>query len=544
VESREALNQLVALGYIEAPDEDVKKTIIRTVRELDYNLARSYTDANRHFDAIPYLAELSENFPDDERFSMTLFHCYHALDEVDKAGRLLEVIVQRKKETIKKARQELADWEKKNALTKPEDLNETQRYDLHRIKSRATANPIGMDYLMVEQLVAKGDFKSALQHLEQIEMLQPDNLGLHIKKGGVYLKLRQYNKATAYFRRALSNDTENVAAYVGLSRTHIYRNRNEDAAQDALAAIGLAYFNPSAHFLLGVALHRMGRLQQAVDALKIAILQNPNFMIAYQRLINIYKKELNDPETAEKYEVRADAAHKRIQDLKAGKVKYHKNPLPNHVASTSDQTAKKSDRKLPGKIRTKLSGTILVVSGLPRSGTSMMMQMLTAGGLEPQTDARRQADIHNEKGYFEDSRIKALQQDNSWLEEIIGKSVKIVAQLLLELPARKKLNYGVIFMERDLDSVMTSQRNFLSDQGDNGAKIPDMLLKQVFHSQLLQVKEFLAARKIPVLYIRYENCIEDPEATAESINRFLGRGLDKKAMAEAIQPSLQRHRKN
>ena len=98
---------------------------------------------------------------------------------------------------------------------------------------------------------------------------------------------------------------------------------------------------------------------------------------------------------------------------------------------------------------------ITVVSGLPRSGTSMMMQMLAAGGISPMTDEVRAADSDNPRGYYELEKVKHLRQDHTWLKDAVGKAVKIVHLLLMELPADR--DYRVILMQRDLEEVLRSQ---------------------------------------------------------------------------------------
>ena len=110
---------------------------------------------------------------------------------------------------------------------------------------------------------------------------------------------------------------------------------------------------------------------------------------------------------------------------------------------------------------------IIVVSGLPRSGTSLMMQMLAAGGVEVVTDHVRTADTDNPRGYYEFELVKKIKQDASWLPEARGKAVKMVSQLLYDLPAGEK--YRIIFLERDLDEVLVSQEKMLERLGRTAA---------------------------------------------------------------------------
>jgi hypothetical protein len=269
-------------------------------------------------------------------------------------------------------------------------------------------------------------------------------------------------------------------------------------------------------------------------------MQNPNHVKALRRLAYIFEKRIKDPEIAAEYREQAKASGRRIRDLKAGRIEPQAKRPIKRTPVTSDLS---DPEPIPDKLASAPEETVIIVSGLPRSGTSMMMQMLAAGGIPVLVDDHRPPDVHNEKGYFEDSRAKALGQDNSWLMDAKGRAVKIVAQLLAKLPPGKDNPYGVIFMERDIKEVVASQRDMLGDIKKRGAKMPDILLQNTFINQLKQTKKILAFRKIPTLSVRYHDCIENPAAEAARINAFLGFGLDEAAMAASVDPQLYRHRK-
>lgn len=191
--------------------------------------------------------------------------------------------------------------------------------------------------------------------------------------------------------------------------------------------------------------------------------------------------------------------------------------------------------------RLRYGAPIVVVSGLPRSGTSMMMRMLEAGGLRPLEDGVREADISNPKGYFEFEPVKDLEAargDVPWLPEARGKAVKIISFLLTWLP--EHFNYQVIFMQRDLDEVLASQQQMLARRGaSDGAP----LSRETFQAHLAQVERFMAARPcFDTLYVPYREAVASPEATAAAVARFLGRPMDTAAMAKAVEASLYRNR--
>ena len=186
------------------------------------------------------------------------------------------------------------------------------------------------------------------------------------------------------------------------------------------------------------------------------------------------------------------------------------------------------------------SELITVVSGLPRSGTSMLMQMLGAAGYPCLTDGVRQADADNPRGYFEYEKVKRLRRDCSWLSEAKGKAVKIIVQLIPSLPS--EFSYRIIFMERDISEVLASQREMLQRQGKGGGNLSDAQLHQIFERQVVEVKQMLAQRNIPTLDVTYSDALQYPMKIAEKIQAFFGENLNVGAMAAVIDPNLHRQR--
>lgn len=183
---------------------------------------------------------------------------------------------------------------------------------------------------------------------------------------------------------------------------------------------------------------------------------------------------------------------------------------------------------------------ITIVSGLPRSGTSLMMQMLSAGGLPALTDRRRAADDDNPRGYFEFERVKKTAQDPGWLAEAEGKAVKVISQLLETLPADR--DYRVVFMLREMGEILASQREMLRRLGREPAA-DDAALAAAFESHLAKVRGQIDRRsRTGVLYVSYNELVKDPAGCARRVNAFLGGGLDEAAMVSAVDPALYRKR--
>jgi hypothetical protein len=184
---------------------------------------------------------------------------------------------------------------------------------------------------------------------------------------------------------------------------------------------------------------------------------------------------------------------------------------------------------------------ITVVSGLPRSGTSLMMQMLAAGGIPPLTDNLRQPDESNPRGYFEFDAVKRLRTDHSWLDRARGHALKIIHVLLRDLPMDGRFNYRVLLMQRPMEEVLSSQRVMLERQGKQSADAT--VLAKVYATQLAQVEEWLATQPCAAqLAVPYHRVVTSPADVAAQVSDFLDGHLDVAAMAATVAPELYRQR--
>ena len=541
VEAREALQQLISLGYIEKPDENKEKAIEETIRELHYNLARSYMDAGQHGNAVPILKELSGKWPDEYRFGIQLVLCYQATGEKKEARVLLEELFRRKEKNAKEAAKKLKEHKEKNKDKESKELSAKEQRELRKLISQASRNPYSMQYLMGSLLFEEGKKDEALVYLKRAERADSTQPGLYVKLGDVYQKMKRRTEAERNYQKALKIDPENAEAHLGLSQCYLYTKRARKAAESALASLGLKYHNPKGHFLLGIALHRIGRIEQAVDALNVAVSQNPLYTQAYKRLASIAENRLKDRSLAERYRKLAEESKIKIEAFRKGDMLA---PLEKEAAMrtslTSDQITRPVSQDILSERPLDISNTAIIVSGLPRSGTSMMMQMISAGGIAPLTDSVREADEDNPRGYYEFEKAKQLDRDSSWITEAKGKAVKVVAQLLAYLPAIPGVNYRVVFMERDMEEVLSSQKSMLQRQEKKGTKLSDDRLRTIFSHQVKQIKTMLSLRKIPTLFVDYNRTIENPEETAARLKTFLGGNIDQRKMVEAVEPSLKR----
>jgi hypothetical protein len=184
---------------------------------------------------------------------------------------------------------------------------------------------------------------------------------------------------------------------------------------------------------------------------------------------------------------------------------------------------------------------ITIVSGLPRTGTSMMMSMIDTGGIPALIDNIRKADEDNPKGYYEFEPVKKTKTDPSWLEHARGKVVKMVHLLLLDLPTDRE--YRVVMMQRNLDEVVASQNVMLQRNNKNNDDISEDKIKEIFEVQLRKVNLHLKQHpNFKILEINYNDILNDPRPMIEPLNHFLGGNLDTEAMMKIVDPSLYRQR--
>ena len=169
----------------------------------------------------------------------------------------------------------------------------------------------------------------------------------------------------------------------------------------------------------------------------------------------------------------------------------------------------------------------------------MMMSMLVAGGVPAMTDAIRTADEDNPKGYFELEKVKELSKDNRWLGDASGRAVKIISALLKHLPGDYR--YKIIFMRRNMQEVLASQRQMLVRRGEPTDTVSDARMAEMFRKHLAEVEGWLARQpNVEVVYVNYNQMLDAPAPLITTINDFLGGRLDKGAMAAVVDKTLHR----
>jgi len=543
VDAHQAMQQLVDLGYIEELDTDRQTAVANTARELRYNLARDYIGAGQHSQAIPILQDLWETFPDESRFGIKLFQAFLKLNQVAEARQTFTDIIRNKQTYSEIARADLEQFETEIERRKTKNPNlklmKSERRRRKKLRARSQLNQPTLEYLRGSLLFAEGDHEGAIAAFQNAHGTQLHNLpSLILRQAAVHLAKRQWREAESLYTKVLELDPVNPSAHLGQCQCLLRQQRNEEAVEAGLAALSLISEHPRAHFFCGVALLRCQRYDEAKLALEAAIAHNPWMPIAHRYLAGLYRRQFGD----------FDAAHRHTQQARDAQKQLRQTSSIN-PASPPMATDRETLNILPtltsrnGAAEVPLDECITIVSGLPRSGTSMMMQMLALGGLNVFTDGIREADTNNPRGYYELELVKQLGDDHSWLDKAKGSVVKIIAPLLPKLPRDRA--YRIIFMQRPLTETIASQQKMLERRDRQGGKLTPERLAATFLQQIETIDLLLAEYpQVSVLNVNYHNAILDPAGTAKQLGRFFDGQLDPETAIGAIDPSLHRERQS
>jgi predicted AlkP superfamily phosphohydrolase/phosphomutase/tetratricopeptide (TPR) repeat protein len=509
-----AMDRLIDLGYVAAPTGEARRDYEICLQERDYNLALAWLDASCPVNAAAILGPLVERHPEETRFRFTLVQTLQALGRTGEVARLLE----------QSATVHAAPTDPQPAKARP----------------MPAFSPVLADYLRAGQLLSAGHPEEAVQPLQNALCLSPGNPMLLTRLGVVQSRLHDYSAALDAFRKVLAIEPDNVNALLGMARCMLARSNPGQALHYALDAIELQHGTADAHYLLAIALVRLRRPMEAAEALKMTIALNPAHIPALQRLAMLVENRLQDHEYAARLRNQASEAREQARNRTAVVPRMENLRPVRRFAVAVSRPAIEQHPELPKTLRRPLSESILVVSGLPRSGTSMMMQVLQAGGVSIVSDEFRPADESNMAGYHEDQRVTRLHLDNSWVPSIKGSAVKVVAPLVRHLPLIPELSYGVILMLRDIPEILRSQQDMLARLGHAPNTLSTEQIAAAWQEQIRTLRRLLAARNIPVLPLEYRQCLLDPHGTAEAVQRFINLPLDTAAMVQVIQPALAR----
>ncbi len=540
MDNAESIRQLVALGYIDEPNPDRAKAVEETTRELKYNLAQAYQDGGLLMDAAQTFEALWERWPGESRFGTHLLNCWIGMEDAAKARETLTLLCERKKAGMAEAAKEMEELiapyktkaEEEGREWKAADLEKAKAHRLRQLCASATLNPAALAFHEARVLELEGNYAKALEALETAAKIQTHNQpSLLCRRARICTETGDLASARNCYEKALSIEPEQAEALLGLALIDLKEKRLFEAAGNALASIGLQYVNPRAHLAYGLALSRLRKPKMAEMTLLCAVAQNPGLAEAHKALARLYsQKALKNETLAKKHAELADSAAKsRKKRLGQSRKASGMSDLPALHA------------RPPGADSAPAAKSLIVVSGMPRSGTSLMMQMLEAAGLPIVSDGQRAADDSNPRGYYEDERVKKLPftKDRSWLRQCLGKVVKIVAPVLPAIPP--ELPCRIIFMERSAAELLKSQKTMLERSGTTSGS--EASLASAYAAQLKRLDKMLQAKpSVAVLPLSHASTIAEPLESARAVAQFLGMDLDIEAMAAVVDPSLHRAR--
>ncbi|MFD2551963.1 alkaline phosphatase family protein [Bizionia sediminis] len=476
LDDQETMQQLVDLGYIEKPDEKIETAILKTTCDLKHNLARVFLGKKDFEKAKNILLELvTDTYPVYTKAELEKLPENQVKRQNLKENDSVIDVIPFYMDLLSIALLEKNFDKAAQYLKQLRDLD--RNFEVNTLLSEAKI------------LLGTGKTQQALTLLKAVESKNPSAEIWH-QMGKIQVQLQHYNDAKMSFEKALEIEIDRAKFHQSLADVLIRLNDYETAAEHALTAIELVKYFPEAHYTLGEALEKLGDLENAKMAYETAAKLKPaTHYRAEQAIENVADKLKNPSEFKDKTDF-----------------KYRDNQ-------------------------------IVIVSGLPRSGTSLMMQMLDAGGVSVLTDANRTPDISNPKGYFEYDPVMSLHKDNSWLGLAQNKSVKVVAPLLKYLDP--KYRYKVIFMNRDLTEVIKSQQKMI---GKNPDVLPVKLLEN-FKKHLNQIENWKDKEPgVELIYINYTDALNNPIETVSKVTKFIGQDLNVTKMAACVDKSLYRNK--
>jgi len=504
--SDEIVQQFVALGYVEDPGEDKQKAAENAEIEAKYNVSRTYLWTDRPDEARPLLEDIVRRRGWETRFWNLLAQCYFRGGYFRQAEQVI------------------------TGLYPDAGLPPSQRLLLGRVK-------LGM-----------GDVTAALDLFQQAERSEPRLPTLHTQIGAIYLRLRRFADSERAFHKALEIHEDTALAYQGLSTVYRRQGRNQKTADAALAAVGLIHRLPVAHFNLGVALARSGSAERAAQAFHTALKFRPRMINAHRWLAALYRQELADPHRAEQHQEEARRLVSSRQQARGSRLDRMVTTFDLPPVPSAAERAEMLDQQRPlrrAEDQERSGKTFVLISGLPRSGTSLLMQMLAAGGMQIMSDGQREADPDNPRGYYEWEAIKQIHKQPQLLDEegLERKAIKAVSPLLTKMP--RQHDYKVIFMTRPIEEVVASQARMIQRLGQQGAQLDTQRLRAELTRHRDQTLAWLEkSRHMQFLEIDYPTLVQSPAPFVDQLAQFLGPDLlpNTAAMHEAVDPSLHRQK--
>jgi len=384
--------------------------------------------------------------------------------------------------------------------------------------------------------------EKAIEHIDLIKGQAAHNADVLAVSCKAYAAVGQWEAAEKAAGELLVLDPDSVQAHVTFTRCAFLKKDFEGTIDLALKAISLQFATPRAHLLLGKVLSEQGDLKEAERALLNCLKLQIDDYGASEELARVYEKQ-NQPEKAKMCRANAERLKleekvKRTESLRSLRTGIAARAKERHAERKRmrEEAAKKAAAEAEIKPM-----EFTIVSGLPRSGTSLMMQMLQAAGMELMTDGKRKADEDNLEGYWEWMEIKSLKKNPRLIEQAEGKVIKVISALIPQLPPRHR--YRIIFMKRPVAEVVASQWKML-DRSGRVAKSEKEHLIQTQQTHLEQTLAKLRRRQnVDLIEIDYPSLVADPAQQLPALVDFLGDSVSlPEQLASVIKPALHRNK--
>lgn len=505
----EIMHQFAALGYIDEATRDPAKDGENTEIENLYNLAQVHLSAARPQKAIEILEKLVAQRSWESRYIHQLANAYLKGGWFQAALDLL-------------------------ARAYPRDDAESKV-------------PYVVWQMRVKARLRLGDREGAANLLTRVMQHMLFHPSTWVEAGWLWLELRRLPEAEKCFRRALELDVDSAAAYQGLSSLHLRRREYGLAIDAALDAVQRLHHLPTAHLNLGIALAREGQYDQALVALRRALGMSPELIAAHRWIAILLAKQNADDFMAGAHRHQAQSLRRaRAKDAISARLRAGEDREIADLPSLAERERRAEEARPRRQFPATSGRRFVLVSGLPRSGTSLMMQMLAAGGLPAMTDGVRTANLDNPEGYLEWEAIKRIGREPQLLDQpgLEHKAIKVISALLPSLP--RVHDYRVIYMRRPAEEIAVSQSKMIAHRQTTGVAPSEVNMASALESHSRETLNFLRSQSssFQVLEVDYPALVADPDSQVARITEFVGADLlpHPELMSSVIRKDLHRNR--
>lgn len=500
------LRQFIDLGYIERPSNPHEDLVEITRRDTAFHLGISLLDADLPGEALPHLWRAHALAPETPHYAFHLARALAALGLNDAAQEALEVVLD---------------------------------YGENHPQGRGVRGFIAYQ---------SGDLEAAAGHFEHALPGPEGNLPYANQRGFIALQQNRVEDAEDCFRRAVEKDPDDATAWAGLGRALLRGKNYPEAINAARKALNLKRELSLAHLIIAQASEALGDPEAASLAYAEALRFSPRLMNSRDGLLRLYPSisaGMQDRVLARLARARPEKSASQETPVEAATIlsrvreEYRQEVAERRSGQTPVEVYHLKTPPGPGSSGRKF----FVVSGLPRSGTSMVMQMLVEGGWEPMTDGARPADADNPRGYYEWEAIKTLARNPEVIEQAGGRVVKVISAQLIHLP--REHSYQVVFMRRPVEEIARSQQVMLERLAKSGsARSGEELTVALAGHEKAVLAQLRARPEVEVLELDYHQTVREPEKAAQQLRDFFGPDSLPRAgnMARAVCPELHRQR--